>query len=395
MGLDIKTLESIIDKTVSAVEAGQNQIYELTGQALMERQHIELELTRTRQELAEAIKRTDFLEKEVRRYRLKLVELSRRFDRVDEKEVKKVYDETLQLQTELRLSEEKEKQLKERRDDLERRLRQMDQIIERAEKLGTQMSIVHRYLTGDLSQVSKMVEEAYESQELGLKVIQAQEAERKRVAREIHDGPAQGLANLLLQSEIIERSCQLGDMEKVKEELHNLKRYASDTLADIRRIIFDLRPMALDDLGLVPTLHKYVEKVKTSTDLEVSLTVRGKEKELPSAMTVALFRLAQEAITNVLKHAEATKLEIRLEFALQAVNLIVQDNGKGFDVHQKQEGFGLLGMKERVKLLEGQIKVESRTGWGTRVAILIPLPQKKAVPVKETVKLARMSRGRD
>lgn len=394
MGLDLKTLKSIIDKTVRAVESGQNQIYELTGQAILERQQIELDLKRTRQELAEVIKRTDFLEKEVRRYRLQLVELSRRFDSVDEAEVKRVYDETHQLQTELRLSEEKEKQLKERRDDLERRLRQMDQIIEHAENLGTQMSIVHRYLTGDLSQVSKMVEEAYQSQELGLKVIQAQEAERKRVAREIHDGPAQGLANLLLQSEIIERSCLMGDLEKAKVELHNLKRYASDTLADIRRIIFDLRPMALDDLGLVPTLHKYVEKVKTGVNLEVSLSVRGEERELPSAMTVALFRLAQEAITNVLKHAQATRLEIRLEFARQAVNLVIQDNGKGFDLRQKREGFGLLGMKERVKLLEGQIRVDTKAGWGTRVAINIPLPQEAAFG-KERVELTRMVKGRD
>lgn len=377
--LNTKTLQAIIDKTIGAVEAGQTQIYELTGQALLERQHMELELNRTREELAQVIKETDRLEREVRRSRLRLVELSRRFN-TDERELKAVYDRTHQLQTELRLSEAKESRLRERRDDLERSLRHMDQMIEKAQNLGTQMSIVHRYLTGDLSQVSKMVEQAQQSQELGLKVIQAQEAERKRVAREIHDGPAQMLANLLLQTEIIERACQKGLHDEAKDEIRVLKRNASETLADLRRIIFDLRPMALDDLGLLPTLHKYVEKIKADHALEIELNIRGEEPVLPSPMTVALFRLAQEAMTNVLKHAEATEMRIQLEFAPNAIHMVIQDNGKGFDPIEKGDGFGLLGMKERVKLLEGTISIESRAGGGTRVKIHIPLPEEKTTP---------------
>jgi two-component system sensor histidine kinase DegS len=391
--LNINTLESIIRKTVGAVEAGQTQIYELTGQALLERQNMEMELNRTRQELADVIKQTDRLEIELRRSRLRLVELSHRFH-TDERELKAVYDRTHQLQTELRLSEEKERQLRERRDELERRLKHMDQMIEKAQNLGTQMSIVHRYLTGDLSQMSKMVEQAQESQELGLKVIEAQEAERKRVAREIHDGPAQALANVLLQSEIIERTWLKGNTEQAQEELRSLKRNASETLSDLRRIIFDLRPMALDDLGLVPTLHKYVDKMKASHEIGIDLKIIGEEPALPSAMTVALFRLAQEAITNVLKHAQATYLEIRLEFASSAVNLVVRDNGKGFDPDEKKDGFGLLGMKERVKLLEGKIKFESRAGWGTRVMIHIPLQEKITVPQWSTEPV-RMTKRRE
>ncbi|MDQ0339890.1 two-component system sensor histidine kinase DegS [Caldalkalibacillus uzonensis] len=377
MTLDSRLLDQILSKTVSTVEVSQRQIYDLTEQALLERERLKLELDKVNQRIAEAIAKTDRLDSELRQARVRLAEVSRRFDRFNEGDLKRIYEQAHHLQMELRLSEEKERQLRERRDDLQRRLKQMDDMLGKAQNLATQISVVLHYLTGDLSQMSKIIEEAKASQALGLKVIQAQEEERKRVAREIHDGPAQSLANVLLQTEIIDRAYQQGTAEQVKQEIATLKRNLRETLGDIRRIIFDLRPMALDDLGLVPTLHKYVEKIEESHSLKAEFHVYGKEPQLPSAMAVALFRLAQEGITNVLKHARASHLLIRLEFHPSTLFLVVQDNGRGFDPDQEhKEGFGLLGMKERVKLLEGELQLSSKVGRGTKIVIKIPIKEK-------------------
>ncbi|WP_016696480.1 sensor histidine kinase, partial [Rhodococcus rhodochrous] len=157
--------------------------------------------------------------------------------------------EANRIQVELSIYREREDNLKKRRNDLERQLRTLEETIERAEKLVTQMGVVLGYLTGDLSKVGEALEEAKQHQLMGLKVIQAQEEERKRVAREIHDGPAQSMANVVLRSEIVEKMLKNERILEAQMELHELKEMVRLSLADVRRIIFDLRPMALDDLG--------------------------------------------------------------------------------------------------------------------------------------------------
>ena len=135
------------------------------------------------------------------------------------------------------------------------------------------MGVVLGYLTGDLSKIGEALESAKQHQLMGLKVIQAQEEERKRVAREIHDGPAQSMANVVLRSEIVEKMLKNERILEAQMELHELKEMVRMSLGDVRRIIFDLRPMALDDLGLVPTLQKYIrtceERIASSIDLVI------------------------------------------------------------------------------------------------------------------------------
>src|SRR5690606_15297747 len=129
----------------------------------------------------------------------------------------------------------------------------------KAENLTTQMSVVLGYLTGDIRQVGRLLEDTEYKHKMGLKILHAQEEERKRVAREIHDGPAQSMANAILRAEIAEKVLLQEGVERAKDELKELKASIRDSLADVRRIIFDLRPMALDDLGLVPTVQKYID----------------------------------------------------------------------------------------------------------------------------------------
>src|SRR5690606_24427503 len=157
----------------------------------------------------------------------------------------------------------------------------------------------------------------------GLKIIVAQEDERKRIAREIHDGPAQAMANIVLRSEIAERMLMRSEFTAVKEELSDLKSQVRSGLEEVRKIIFNLRPMALDDLGLIPTVRKYIQDFEDRTKVRIRFEVVGLEKRLPSAMEVAIFRLVQEGLSNVLKHASASYVFVEITFQIQMVKVVV------------------------------------------------------------------------
>lgn len=374
MSLDLSMLDGVIKKTIETVENGKYQIFEIVEQARQESEHLRQEIEQVKEEVNQVIENTDRLEREFRRSRQHLSVVSQNFKQYTEEDIRKAYEQANQKQLELLLLQEKEGQLRERRNDLQFRLRNIEQTVDKAEKVMGQMGVIMGYLTGDLKQVDEMIEDVKHQQQMGLRIIQAQEEERKRVAREIHDGPAQSMANVVLRTELVEKVFIHEGIEKAREELNEIKGMIRESLTDVRRIIFNLRPMALDDLGLVPTLKRYIEELSKKNHTDFEFKTFGKENRLPSAMEVALFRLVQESLNNVIKHAKATDVQLKLEFQRDRIFLIVSDNGIGFDMKQKtREGFGILGMKERIKLLEGQIVIQSAPGKGTKLFLSIPL----------------------
>ena len=226
--------------------------------------------------------------------------------------------------------------------------------------------------------MGELIEDANRRQALGLRIIEAQEEERRRLSREIHDGPAQMLANMLLRAEIIEKKFSSDDPEAVIMEFRQLRELVRESLREVRNIIYDLRPMALDDLGLIPTLTKYLNAAKENFGVPIIFKTLGNERRLTSKLEIAVFRLIQESVQNACKHAEATQIEVKVEFQDEMITLSVKDNGKGFDVNEKKEdSFGLLGMSERVDLLGGKLVIQSTPKKGTLVLIKIPIEVKE------------------
>src|SRR5205085_6112061 len=163
-----------------------------------------------------------------------------------------------------------------------------------------------------------------------VRVVEAQEAERQRLSRQIHDGPAQALSNFILQTEIAMRLFDI-DTERARAELQSLKASATSTFQKVRDFIFDLRPMMLDDLGLVPTVRRYVDAFKEKSGTQATLTVTGADYRMDSAREVVIFRGIQELLTNVRTHAQASQVRVLLDFDGNRVRVSVEDNGKGFD----------------------------------------------------------------
>ena len=204
-------------------------------------------------------------------------------------------------------------------------------------------------------------------------IIQAQESERQRLSRQMHDGPAQALSNFILQTEIAMRLMDL-DVAQAREELASLKASAMGTFQKVRNFIFELRPMMLDDLGLVPTIKRYADSFKEQTGLEVTLTVTGQERRLESYLEVMVFRAIQELLGNAARHSQASMVKTQVDISDSAIKVIVDDNGKGFDSEIVNQGnsLGLGLIRDRVEMLGGSFELSTMVGKGTRVTFSLP-----------------------
>ncbi|MGX1902536.1 sensor histidine kinase [Thermolongibacillus altinsuensis] len=371
---DSKSLDQIVEKMIETVDHSKDEIFQIGEQSRKEHERLLEELREVKEKVRQVIDQSDHLEAKVRLARQRLSEVSRNFSNYSESEIRNAYEKAHKLQMELAMMREKEKQLRLRRDELERRISGVKETIERADHLIGQITVVLNYLNGDLRQVSEFIEGANQKQEFGLRIIEAQEEERKRLSREIHDGPAQMLANVIMRSDLIERIYRDRGAEEALKEVRDLKEMVRSALYEVRRIIYDLRPMALDDLGLIPTLRKYLQTIGEYHRTKITFTNIGECQRLPNRLEVAIFRLIQEAVQNALKHAEATEIQVKIETKRQNLFVVVKDNGKGFDPNEKKEkAFGLIGMRERIDLLEGQMTIYSQKGIGTIVSMQIPL----------------------
>jgi two-component system sensor histidine kinase UhpB len=209
-------------------------------------------------------------------------------------------------------------------------------------------------------------------------LVNAQERERARIARELHDETGQKLTALAMGLAAVEGSLT-GEPARTSGLVHNLRDVADQAITELRNIMADLRPAQLDDLGLVPALRWYVGQYGARhPELVVTLNAGRMPRRLPSQYETVLFRVAQEALTNVARHAQASQVSVRLSQEDNRVRLIVADDGVGFDVntppkYERDSGLGLVGMRERVSLVGGKCTVESEPGHGTQITIELPV----------------------
>ena len=380
--LDIASLDVIFNRMLETITNSKDDIFIISEQSRRSFEQIQNELNIVRQEISLVIDEADYLEAKSQLSKQRLVQVSKAFDNYSEEQVRMAYEVANELQIKLMLAREKEKQLRDKRDDLERRMREIYETIERADHIINQVNVVINYLTSDdLKNVSLALEQAKIKQEFGVRIIAAQEEERKRLSREIHDGPAQMMANVLMRSGLIERTYREKGIADAITELSDLKVTVRNALSEVRRIIYDLRPMALDDLGIVPTLKKYLSTVmEYNPGSIIHFRTIGQERRISSEHEVAIFRLVQECVTNALKHGKPKEVNVKLEWLKGDINIVVKDDGIGFDMENgKEQSFGIIGMRERIELLEGQIQIHSVIGKGTTILFKIPFPEENSV----------------
>ncbi|HYK74960.1 MAG TPA: histidine kinase, partial [Pseudoneobacillus sp.] len=288
---DSKLLDTILTNMIDTVGNSKDEIFQIGEQCRKDYESISEELKEVKMLVHKVIEDGDKLDSQVRLARKRLSEVSQNFQQFSEAEVREAYEKAHQLQMELSMNRQQEKLLRNRRDDLERRLIGVQETIDRADVLISQVSVVMTYLTSDLKEMGQALEDAQLKQDFGLKIIEAQEEERKRLSREIHDGPAQMLANVMMRSDLIERVYRERGAQEAWDEIKSFKKMVRSALYEVRRIIYDLRPMALDDLGLIPTLKKYLQTTEEyHKSTKISFLNLGEDRRLPSKYEVSLFR---------------------------------------------------------------------------------------------------------
>jgi two-component system sensor histidine kinase UhpB len=231
----------------------------------------------------------------------------------------------------------------------------------------------------------RLEREAVEKQRLGQRLINAQEQERMRLARDLHDEAGQSLTSLLVRLRLLERAHAPEDAQRHVEELRQLTITALD---DVHRVAVDLRPTILDDLGLGPALEWRIDELNKGETLTGQITVSGMDRRLPREMELVLYRVGQEALNNVQRHARARNVWLRLTKANGAVTLEVEDDGVGFDASAAEKedegaarhsGLGLAGMRERISAVDGEMTIVSRPGAGTTVRVRIQTEPRRIV----------------
>ena len=294
----------------------------------------------------------------------KVHQMEANIDTYPRHDIKEVYSAAKEAQTRLFMMRGQLEQLQSKQQNLEKYAEHLQKFLEVSEQTT--------YIGSSAESSASTGERTI------VRIIEAQENERLHLARQMHDGPAQSLTNLILQAEICERLFDT-DPGRARVELGNLKNAVSATFQKTREFIFDLRPMMLDDLGLIPTLKRYVQGFKEKSGLSTNLAIVGKERRLPSYTEVTIFRVVQGLLKNISQHANATHVQVSINLEGEAIGVSVEDDGSGFDVDdvmasaRQRRTLGIAAMQEQVEMLGGQIHFESGIGRGTKVKLEIPL----------------------
>ena len=209
-------------------------------------------------------------------------------------------------------------------------------------------------------------------------VFKAEEDERKRIAQEIHDDSIQRLAVIATDAQLLTCAEQVSNLPIIKKKAESIRDMIISVSHDLRRLSLDLRPTVLDDLGLVPALRWLVDGFQRKSGISAQIETIGENKQLSKKYTVNIFRIVQEALTNVQKHSEATDVFIKLQFTDKSIKLTIQDNGKGFVLPENAEltaqaKLGLIGMQQRAQFLNGSTILQSQIGKGTIVSVEVNL----------------------
>ena len=392
-GIEEGKLRRLLSNTIDTIEDNKTQIFDIYQNTRSEVDDARDRLAELRNRVAETIERVDGLTQEEQRAKQRLAEVSRNFADHTEDEIRKTYEAVSIIQINLAIEREKEQSMRVERDKLEIRLRYLYNVVARAEHMALSIGSVLSYLSTQVSGVLWKIEAVQKDKFVGARIIKATEEERYRISREIHDGPAQDLANVLFTTTIAERLMDQ-DMAEAKNTLVEMREEIRKCLTSVRQIIFDMRPMALDDLGLPQAVEQLIRLFGERGKLRGTFSLEGAHYTLPKHVEIAIFRIVQEALNNVVHHAKTDKVRVRMHYTDQALTVLIADDGVGFDVNRLPEQmentdetadaldmetqrrlrgrhFGVIGMEERAKIIGAAIQILSEPGKGTKVHLRV------------------------
>lgn len=374
---DTHSFEQIIKKTLQAIESSKEEIFTIIHETENEINELQARIKKIKKETKEVIDQVDSLYRKDKLARKHLATVSKEIKKYDEEDIRNAYEKAADIRLEYMQAQQKEKELRRQRNELEQSLMKTKKVLESGERIMNQITVALSYLAKD--KLDEAVGNKEDQVNTTIKMLKAQEKERRRISREIHDGPAQSMANIVFKTEICKKTFEK-DIEKGYQTLNELKETVQKALKEVRQIIYDLRPMSLDDIGFLPTIRKFIKKFEENEKTKVEVTIGDQPKPLDEFIELAVYRIVQEIFTNISKHAKASNVVFKMSFGTKYMRVKIEDNGVGFNVERRLEEiknigehYGLLGLLSRVKELIGSIEINSQVSKGTEVIVKIPI----------------------
>ncbi len=376
MGNGIKDINLILEKVIEEINEGKDKIFNITENLKNEFENQKQELEIILFNIKKTIREVDQLEKKDKEMRKKLAKVSADLN-VSDEVVKEVYNEALETKVRYITKQKEERELRGKRDKLEISLKNYLKNIEEAEGVVCQVNVVLNYLCGDLGKTVASINEK-NNQEMVIKVLEIQEAERGRIARDIHDGPAQYLASSIMRIDFCKKIL-MEDLERGLQEIDELKSTVKKALIEVRGIIFDLRPPYLEKQTLEESIQDLIDTFSDESNVNIKFKMLNYDK-CNDTIEIGVYRIVQELICNVKKHSKANYVDILIEKGKEYLFINFTDDGVGFDldevVHEsklRKISYGIVGILDRVEGLGGKVDINSRIDKGTRYRIRLPI----------------------
>ena len=375
-GNGIKDINLILEKVIEEINEGKDKIFSITESLKNEFENQKQELEIILGNIKETSREVDQLEKKDREMRNKLAKISANLTVSDEL-VKKVYNEALETKVRYITKQKEERELRGKRDKIEISLKNYLKNIEEAESVVCQVNVVLNYLCGDLGKTVASMNEK-NNQEMVIKILEIQEAERGRIAREVHDGAAQYLASSIMRIDFCKKIL-MEDLEKGLKEIDELKSTVRKALMEVRGIIFDLRPPYLEKQTLEESIQDLIDTFSDESNINIKFKMLNYDK-CNNTVEIGIYRIVQELICNVKKHSKANYVEILIEKGTNYLFISFKDDGVGFNLEEvihesklRKISYGIVGILDRVEGLGGKVDINSRINQGTKYRIKVPI----------------------
>ena len=379
-----KNLRKMLNQVIEAILSQNRYIFDFYEQIVSEVDQMQLELDEVQKELAVLQPLVDTMRKNEQGLRQHLSEASSQFRNED---AAQIYTYLLQAKEDLRKKDADEARLRKRRDALQVKLKKFRMMERMAKTMVTTIGSVAAFLNETFATFATNFEDMQSELEVNAKIINAHETERLRISRELHDTVAQDLSALLFEASLCKMFIEKDEKETAIEAIGKIREGIQGSVSGVRQAIFDMRPMSIDDLGLVGAIKELIQSTSSRYNLKIDYRLDGDEPGrgfIPSFKEMAVYRIVQEIFTNIVHHSEASRVDVFVVSAQQAFTITIKDNGKGFDseeVIQKlkeyndpdDKHYGLLGMRERARQIGAELYVDSKVGCGATARLRLPL----------------------
>lgn len=363
-----KSINIALDSIITSMNDGKEEIFAITEQINKENRQVKADITEVRREIRLYNAQIEKLKKMELESRKTLLIVSSDFDKYNSDDIKDAYDNSYNLQQDLMKKQLEIDSIIKKLELFENRIQKNNELVSKADELLSRIEIMSDYMKLDSSIDS-------ESEDLFTKWILFQENEKNRIARDIHDGPAQTIASLVIRSDIIRKLIEKDSPNTtIYKEIEQLKFQLRSVIKEIRKIMYDLRPTSLDELGFSSSIHGLISKTEEDCNIKFSVSIDEESEIKNSNLKIICFRIIQESLNNIIKHSKAEKAYIYVKITTDYIDMIVQDNGVGFDTTKinSADSFGLSSLKERVALVNGNVNIDSKFSKGTAINVKIP-----------------------